>query len=48
MEEKKRRFCAYIAASLYHVISKEVVNRILRQNRIFRHVCMDKQPILTK
>ena len=30
-------------------ISKEVVNtRTLKQNFIFRHICMYKQPILTK
>ena len=44
----KRRLFAYMAASAYHVISKEVENRIFRQNWIFRHTCMYKQPTLTK
>ena len=38
----------HVAASVYHVISKEVENHIFRHNRIFRHTCMHKQLILTK
>ena len=30
-----------MAASAYHVISKEVKNRIFRRNRIFRHICIN-------
>ena len=37
-----------MAASTYRVISKEVESRVFRRNRIFRHTCMYKQPILTK
>ena len=47
MEWKKRRIFVHMAASTYHVISKEVENRVFKHNRIFRHTCMDKQPILT-
>ena len=43
----KRRFSKYMAARTYHVISKEVENIVFRHNRIFRHTCMYKQPILT-
>ena len=35
-----------MAASVYDVISKEVENRIFRQNRIFRLTFMYKQLIL--
>ena len=45
---EKRRLFVDMTASAYHVISKEVENRILRPNHIFRHTCMYKQPILTK
>ena len=45
---EKRRLFVDVTASAYHVISKEVENRILRPNLIFRHTCMYKQPILTK
>ena len=48
MEWEKRRVFAYMAASVYHVISKEVENYSFRHNRIFRHKCMYKQPILRK
>ena len=37
-----------MAASAYHVISKEVENHINRQNWIFRRTCMQKQSTLTK
>ena len=37
-----------MAASAYHVILKEVENRVIRHNCIFRHTYMYKQPILTK
>ena len=37
-----------MAASAYHVISKEVENHIFRPNLIFRHTCMYKQPTLRK
>ena len=37
-----------MAASSYHVISKEVENHIFRHNWIFRHISMYKQPTLTK
>ena len=36
-----------MAASAYHVISKEVENCIFSHNWIFRHTCMYKQPTLT-
>ena len=42
MEIEKRRFFVRKTALMYHVISKEV------ENRIFRHTFMYKQPILTK
>ena len=48
MEWEERRFLVYMAASAYHVISKELENRVFRHNRIFRHKCMYKQTILTK
>ena len=35
-----------MAASAYHVISKEVENRVFRQNRIFKRTFMCKQSIL--
>ena len=44
----KEDFFAYIAASAYHVISKEVKNHVFRHNWFFRHTCMYKQPTLTK
>ena len=37
-----------MAASAYHVMSKEKENRIFGQNFIFRHAYMYKQTILTK
>ena len=37
-----------MAASVYHVISKEVENHIFGHNWSFRHTCMYKQPTLTK
>ena len=36
-----------MTASAYHVISKEVENRIFRHNRTFRHTFMYQQPTLT-
>ena len=48
MESEKRGFFVYMATSAYHVISKEVENRIFRHNRIFIHKSMYKQPTLTK
>ena len=46
--ETKRRFSVYITASSYYVILKGVENHIFGQNSISRHICMYKQPILTK
>ena len=41
--------CVYgFYASEHHVLLRKVENRIFRQNRIFRHTCMCKQPIFTK
>ena len=37
-----------MAASAYHFISKETENRVFRNNCIFRHTLIYKQPILTK
>ena len=48
MESEKRRFFEYVDASVYHVISKEVENRISRKNCIARHKFMFKQLILVK
>ena len=48
MKWEKRRFFVYRAASPFHVISKEVENRIFRYNNIFRHTCIDKQPIFVQ
>ena len=45
---RERQFFVYMAASAYQGTSKEVENRIFRNNRIFSHTCMYKQPILTK
>ena len=42
MEEKKN--FSYMAASAYHVISKEVKNHILRHNWILRHTCCVNNP----
>ena len=44
VEREKRRFFACMAASAYHVISKEVKNRILIHNWIFRHSCCINNP----
>ena len=41
-------FFAYMAASSYHVISKEVENHIFKHNLMFRDTCMYKEPTLTK
>ena len=38
----------YIAASTYHVISKEVENCMFRHNHSFRHISMYKQPFWQK
>ena len=43
-EWEKRIFFSYLAASAYHVISKEVRNHILRRNLIFRHTCCINNP----
>ena len=48
MKWEKRRFFVYRAASAFHVISKEVENRIFWYNSIFRHTCIDKQPIFVQ
>ena len=45
---EKRRFLAYMDASLYHFISKEVENQIFRHKWIFRHTYVYKQSTLTK
>ena len=37
-----------MAASSYHVITKEVENHIFKHNLMFRDTCMYKQPTLTK
>ena len=44
MREKK--IFAYMAASAYHVMSKEVKNDMFWQDWIFRHTCMYKEPTL--
>ena len=44
---EKISFFAYIAASAYHIISKEVENHIFRHKLIFRYTCMYKQHTLT-
>ena len=41
-------FFAYMAALAYHVILKEVEQHIFKNNWIFRHSCIYKQPTLTK
>ena len=43
-EWEKRIFFSHLAASAYHVISKEVRNHILRRNLIFRHICCINNP----
>ena len=42
MREKKKDFLYYMAASAYHVISKEVENHVFKHNRIFRHTFIKK------
>ena len=37
-----------MAASTYHIISKEVENHILKHDWFITHLCMRKQPTLTK
>ena len=37
-----------MAAWTYHVISKEVENHIRKHDWLITHLCMDKQPTLTK
>ena len=44
----RKEYFLYMAASLDHVISKEVENLKFRHNSIFRHTCLHKQPMLTK
>ena len=44
----QRKFFVYMAALVYHVISKELENRILKHNCIFRHNCIYKQPRWSK
>ena len=41
-ERKKKDFLYYMAASAYHVISKEVENHVFKHNRIFRHTFIKK------
>ena len=48
IEWEGKRFFAYMAASAYHVISTEVENDIFKHDWIFRHLCIHKQPNLTK
>ena len=48
IEWEEKRFFAYLAASAYHVISTEVENHIFKHDSIFRHLCIYKQPTLTK
>ena len=43
---KEERSFEYMAASAYHVVSKEVKNRVFRHNHIFRHTCMHNETIL--
>ena len=45
--KRKGYFFVYMATWAYDFISKEVENRIFRNNRILRHTCMYKQPIQT-
>ena len=33
-----------MTASAYYVVPKDIENCIFRENRIFRHTCMDKNP----
>ena len=40
---KEKKIFVYMAASAYHVISKEVENHVFRHNHIFRYTCMYKQ-----
>ena len=42
--KRKEEFFAYMAASAYHVISKEVKNHIIILNWIFRHTCCINNP----
>ena len=44
MREKKN--FVYMAASAYHVISKEVEYCVFRQKSVFKYTSMCKQPIL--
>ena len=44
----KEKFFVFMAASVNHIISKEVENYIFRHNHIFRHTCIYKQTILKK
>ena len=43
-KERKEIFFAYMAASSYRVMSKQVENGIFRHKWIYRHTCMRKQP----
>ena len=47
MELEKRQFFVYMAALVYHAVSKEKENRIFGHNCIFRHTCTHKQTILS-
>ena len=47
-DEKKKIFFVYKTISTYHVISKEVENRIFKHTCTFRHTYMCKKPRLTK
>ena len=42
--KEKRRVFAYMAASAYHVISKEVKNYVMIHNWIFRQTCCINNP----
>ena len=48
MEWKKRRFFVWMAASTYHLISKDVENHLVIRNSIFRDTSIYKQFTLTK
>ena len=45
---REKKFSGYIAASAYHVMSRELENCVLRHSRVFIHTCIYKQPMLTK
>ena len=45
---REKKFSGYIAASAYHVMSRELENCVLRHSRVFIHTYIYKQPMLTK